>query len=298
MAGAGRCRNDHQDQGDTTIMRIMSLNAWGGTLHRPLLAYLQATQPDVLCLQEAIHSPATDQDWLTYRDGNHTLPQRANLFREIAAILPDHVATFCPAAQGVLWDGNQPIPSQWGIATYVHQALPVIGQTQGFVHKTFSAHDYGEHPRSRNAHVVRVHDYAHDRPVCIAHMHGLRDLRGKIDTPERLEQALRMVTLIKTIAEPDDPLMVCGDFNVEPTSDTFAILARLGLTDLVTSGGYVSTRSSHYAKPGRFADYLLVNEHVDVREFTVVTHPEVSDHCPLLLDIGAPPHPDHQPGSI
>jgi endonuclease/exonuclease/phosphatase family metal-dependent hydrolase len=30
---------------------------------------------------------------------------------------------------------------------------------------------------------------------------------------------------------------------------------------------------------------MLVNDRVEVRSFTVVTDPEVSDHCPLLLEI-------------
>ena len=37
-------------------MRLMCLNAWGGTLHDELLAFLAAETPDVLCLQEVIHT--------------------------------------------------------------------------------------------------------------------------------------------------------------------------------------------------------------------------------------------------
>ena len=37
-------------------MRIMSLNGWGGKLHEALISYLQSDQPDVLCLQEVVHS--------------------------------------------------------------------------------------------------------------------------------------------------------------------------------------------------------------------------------------------------
>ena len=57
------------------------------------------------------------------------------------------------------------------------------------------------------------------------------------------------------------------------------------MTELVTARGYDSTRTSHYKKPGRFADYMLIN-HVDaVKSFDVIYHPEVSDHCPLLLEL-------------
>jgi endonuclease/exonuclease/phosphatase family metal-dependent hydrolase len=192
---------------------------------------------------------------------------------------------FCPAAQGVLWDGDHPVPSQFGIATFVHCSLPIIAQAQGFVHKSFSSHDYGDHPRSRNAHVVRIYDYVTNQAICVGHMHGLRDLRGKADTPERRAQAERLAALVRTVAEEGDPVIVGGDFNVEPGSETFAVLAELGLVDLVTIHGHTSTRTSYYTKPGRFADYLLVNELVSVKEFSVVTAPEVSDHCPLVLDL-------------
>jgi len=266
-------------------MKIMCLNGWGGTLYDPLVSYLQAEQPDILCLQEVIHTPLATKNWLTYRDGGHSLPQRANLFRDVAAILPGHTAIFCPAAQGELWDEEEPVASQWGLATFVRGELPITAQIQGFVHKSFSPNGYGEHPRSRSAHAVRVYDYERCRSLVIAHMHGLRDPKGKMDTPARRVQAEKLVELVSTIAESDDPIIVCGDFNVEPESETFAILARFGLTDLVTATRSAGTRTSHYRKPGRFADYMLVSGKIEVRRFSVVTEPEVSDHCPLILDI-------------
>jgi endonuclease/exonuclease/phosphatase family metal-dependent hydrolase len=267
-------------------MRILCLNGWGGTLWDELDRYLRAEQPDVLCLQEVVHSPMTEEAWLTYRDGDHVLPQRANLFREVCAALPGHRGSFCPAAQGVLWDGNRAVPSQWGLATFVRDNLAVVAQAQGFVHGAFSPAGYGAHPRSRTAHAVRVHDFERGWPVTIVHMHGLRDpAQGKADTPERLAQAYRLAHLVGSVAEPGDRLVVCGDLNVEPESQTFAILAELGLRDLVTGRGHLDTRTSHYRKPGRFADYLLVNDAVEVLAFEVVAEPEVSDHRPLLLTI-------------
>jgi endonuclease/exonuclease/phosphatase family metal-dependent hydrolase len=266
-------------------VRIICLNGWGGKLHDALADYVRAAAPDVLCLQEVVHTPASEEAWLDYRDGDHILPQRANFFRDIADTLPDHAATFCPAAQGDLWGGDRVIPSQWGLATFVRKSYPIVGQIQAFVHKGFSADGYGDHPRSRNAHAVRLYDFEQNRPVCVIHTHGLRDLNGKMDTPERVAQANRLVDLVRAIAMPGDQIVLCGDFNVGPDSQTFDILADLGLRDLVTSRGHTSTRTSHYKKPGRFADYMLVNDVVDVKRFEIVTDPEVSDHCPLLLEI-------------
>lgn len=263
----------------------MCLNAWGGTCHDLLLPYLQDQKPDILCLQEVVHSPATTKQRLTYRDGAHVLSQQANLFRDISAALPEHVAVFCPAAQGVLWDEDQPIPSQWGLATFVHQSCPIVGQVQGFVHKSYSPDGYGAHPRSRSAHGIRVYDDKAHRFLSVTHMHGLRDLSGKHDTPERAAQAQRLLEMSRQVSDPEDLTIVCGDFNVEPDSKTLTILEEAGLTELVSARGYKSTRTSLYKKPGRFADYMLINQTDAVKDFRVIYDPEVSDHCPLVLEV-------------
>jgi hypothetical protein len=266
-------------------MQIMCLNGWGGKMHEEVIAYLQAAAPEVLCLQEVVHSPASDKDWLTYRDGDHVLPQRANFFRDVTRALPDHVAVFCPAAQGVLWDGDTAIPSQFGLASFVHKSLPLVGQVQGFVHKGYSPDGYGDHPRSRNAHGVRIYDDSANRFVSVTHMHGLRDLRGKMDTPERRAQVDRLLGLSQQLAQPEDLIVLCGDFNVEPESETLRVLAQAGMVELVTGRGFTSTRNSLYPKPMRFADYMLINDEAAVRGFDVVHDPEVSDHCPLVLSL-------------
>lgn len=266
-------------------MKIMCLNGWGGKLHEQLLPYVQTTAPDILCLQEVVHSPASDKDGLTYRDGDHVLRQRANFFRDVCRALPDHVAIFCPAAQGELWDDDQAVPSKWGLATFVHKSIPIVGQVQGFVHKSYSPVGFGDHPRSRSAHGVRVYDYGSGRFISVTHMHGLRDLRGKMDTPERTAQAKRLLELSRQLSEAGDVSVICGDFNVDPQSETLSLLADAGFSELVTGRGFSSTRNSHYKKSGRFADYMLINDANAVQDFDVVYDPEVSDHCPLVLTL-------------
>jgi len=270
-------------------MRVVSLNAWGGRLHDPLIPYLVAADPDVLCLQEVVHTPAANAEWLIYRDHGTDLPQRANLFREVRNALPSHQAIFCPAAQGDLFDGDKRVPSEWGLATFVRSNYPIIGQAQDFVHGEFAAAGWGDHPRARNAHAIRLFDRATSSVVTVAHMHGLRDLAGKADTPARLAQAAKLVALVGGLRRDGDKLVVCGDFNVLPGSATLRALADLGLTDLVTSRGHTDTRTSHYRKTPRFADYMLVSDTVTVRHFDAVAQPEVSDHRALLLDFDEHP---------
>ena len=266
-------------------MRIVSLNVWAGRLHEPVLRYLAEVDADVLCLQEVSRTPGTPSDWLIYREPGLELPQRANFFDELTAALPGHDGFFFPTARGPLFDGDKPVASLFGLATFVRKSLPVIAQAADFVHGRFSPGGWGEHPRARNAHCIRIADPAGGTSITIAQMHGLREASGKADTPARLDQAEALAGLIARIWPGQERLVVCGDFNVLPGSATFQTLARLGLADLVTAHGHTDTRTSHYAKPGRFADYLLVTPDVEVTAFEVIAQPEVSDHRPLLLDL-------------
>ena len=267
-------------------LRLLSLNAWGGRLHTSLMPYLAEADPDVLCLQEVVRTPSARSEWLVYRDGDVELPQRANLFEEIRAAFPTHDAFFCPTARGALHDSNgKTFLSEFGLATFVRRSYPVIGQALDFVYGDFSADDWGDHPRARNAHCIRLFDYEGNFTVTIAHMHGLRDPSGKRDTPARKQQAAALVRLIERTRRENERLIVCGDFNVLPSSVTFDLLRTLGLSDLVIGRGHTDTRTSYYGKAERFADYMLVTPQVSVLSFDVVREPEVSDHRPLLLDM-------------
>jgi len=267
-------------------VRIVSLNAWGGRVFDPMAPFFKSVDADVLCLQEVLRTPGAGRRWLTYRGDGAELPQRANLYDEIRDAHPGHDAAFHPAARGELFDGEKVFLSEFGLATLVRNSLPVVGAALDFVHGEFSPDSWGEHPRPRNAHCLRLFDTAGGAPIVVAHLHGLRELAGKQDTPHRRAQAHALVRLIRTIWRPGERLVVCGDLNLLPGSETFAILGELGLIDLVTGRGFTDTRTSFYAKDNRFADYLLVTPNVDVRRFDVISSPEVSDHRPLLLDIG------------
>lgn len=267
-------------------LRIVSLNAWGGRVHAPLMRYLVDVDADVLCLQEVVRTPASRADWLVYRDHNVELPQRANLFEEIRAALPDHDAYFASVARGELFDGEKSVPSEFGLATFVRRSKAVIGQSQDFIHGVFLPDQWGPHPRARNAHAIRVFDYEAGAPITIVQLHGLRDPAGKHDTPARVAQADALVGFIEKLWNGKERLVVCGDLNVLPDSITFEKLAKLGLTDLVVGHGFTDTRTSLYEKPGRFADYMLVTGDVNVTYFEPVAEPEVSDHRALVLDIG------------
>jgi endonuclease/exonuclease/phosphatase family metal-dependent hydrolase len=171
----------------------------------------------------------------------------------------------------------------FGLAVFVDERIPVVGQQSSFVHGSFVDHrEWSIADRPRVAQGVRLVDRAGDRTVTVVHVHGLRDPHGKQDTPARRAQAQRLASLVSGARAPGDLVVVCGDLNLLPDSETFDVLGALGLVDLVGSD---DTRTSLYPKPLRHASYLLVSDPGAVDRFEIQAEPEVSDHRPLVLDI-------------
>lgn len=263
-------------------MRVISLNAWCGGMFEPLAQWLPTCGADVLCLQEVTSTPGY-LGWVTYTDADRTSRQRASLFDDVRAVLPDHQAVFLTCDTGPVHCDDGVVRRQhFGIATFVASHLAVVGTEAAFVHGGFAHHDvWPAEDRGRAAHAVRVADPG-GRCATIAHFHGVRMASGKDDTPARRTQADRVAALITRVRTPGDVVVAAGDMNVLPNSETLAVLAGIGLTDLV---GRSDTRTSAYAKPVRHASYLLVSDVQAVAAFQVVAEPEVSDHRALVLDL-------------
>jgi len=77
--------------------------------------------------------------------------------------------------------------------------------------------------------------------------------------------------------------VLCGDFNLLPDTESLKRLEGIGLRNLIKEYGITSTRTSFYDKPAKFADYALVSEGIEVKDFKILPD-EVSDHSPMYLE--------------
>lgn len=266
-------------------MRLMSLNAWGGNIADPLMGLVDQVHPDILLLQEVTSAVDPSPARLYFKGHGWDLPQQADLYGEVSAMLANHFGLFCPAMQGHLFDDDdRAYRSRFGLATFVHRDVAILEQVQAFVHGAYRSDGWGEPPVPRNMHVLRLFNPASGQPFVVAQLHGLRDLAGKHDTPARMAQAEKIVGLISAVRQPGDAVIFGGDLNLLPDSRTFEVLATAGLTDLVTTRGFTDTRTVLYEKEQRHADYLLVSPAVKVVDFDVPAEPVASDHRPLILD--------------
>lgn len=269
---------------DSCDVRIISLNAWGGAMYDGLAPWLTTCGADVLCLQEMTHT-AELGGWTRFDDAERSLPQRADLLDDVRALLPRHHALFAASDTGPVRDDEGVAHRQdFGLATFVGEALPLVGVRTGFVHGEYAEHrdEWPAGDRPRTAQAVRVFDRGADRFVTVVQLHGLRDPAGKGDTPARRTQAKRLADLVADARGEGDLTVVCGDLNLLPDSETFDVLGGIGLVDLVRES---DTRTSRYRKPVRHASYLLVSDPSAVRRFEILAEPEVSDHRALMLEI-------------
>ncbi|GLY73889.1 endonuclease/exonuclease/phosphatase family protein [Actinoallomurus iriomotensis] len=265
-------------------MRIISLNAWGGAVFDDLTRWLATCDTDILCLQEVTHTP-TANGWTRFEDAERSLPQRADLLSDIRSLLPSHQALFTANDAGPVHDQTGGLHQQeFGLMALTAPGLPLVGIRSTFIHGAYV--EYQSHwpagDRPRAAQALRVFDRQAQRFVTVTHLHGLRDPNGKTDSPARRAQADRLADLITSVSQEGDLIVVCGDFNLLPNSETFQILAKLGLVDLVQDA---DTRTSRYPKPLRHASYMLVSEPSAVQRFEIIARPEVSDHRALMLDL-------------
>lgn len=263
-------------------MRILSVNAWGGAMFDALAAYLPDIDADVVALQEVTRTPGL-RGWTRFEDRDRALPQRADLMTDVAGVLPDHEPWFTVSDTGPVVANGIAHRQQFGLALLTRRSWVRIASREAFVHGSYADHhdEWPHSDRPRAAQVARLRG-PDGRTVVVGHVHGLRDAAGKADTPARRAQAKRLAELVDSVREPGDTVVVCGDLNVLPDSETFTILSDLGLTDLV---GSADTRTARYTKPVRHASYLLVSDPTAVRRFEIVTEPEVSDHRALLVDL-------------
>lgn len=252
-------------------MKIVSLNTWGGRAGREgLLEFFEAHQndTDIFCLQEIWSAPYEHLEGKRVggTEIDHTQIMTSGL-QDITALLPDFTPYFRPH------HGDH-----YGLLMMVKNTLPVNVEGEIFVHKHkgyIPDGDIGNHARNIQFVTITVDG----TPLTIINFHGLWNGQGKGDSEDRLAQSQKIKAFIETLS---GNIVFCGDFNLLPTTESIHVLESTGLRNLIKTYGVTSTRTSHYTKSEKFADYLFVSKEIAVTDFQVLPD-EVSDHSPLQL---------------
>ena len=254
-------------------MKILTLNIWGGRAgSKELLSFIESHKDDVdiFCFQEVWSAPYTHLEG-TKAGGLEINHQNIMVYalQGISEALPDHQYFFHPHHL-----------ENYGLMMLVRKGITILGSGDVFVHKYreyIPEGDIGHH--ARNVQYVTVEQDG--VPITVLNFHGLWNGRGKTDSDERIEQSKNVINFITQLTTP---VVLCGDFNLLPDTESIKMFERGGLRNLIRENGITSTRTSLYTKPEKFADYIFVSPEITVKDFTVLSD-EVSDHAPLSIEI-------------
>lgn len=249
-------------------MKLISLNTWGGMAGKEsLLAFFKKHRDaDVICLQEVFDGGEHMASKLV---GDKPLERIVyTLLQGVDDILPDHQTYFRPH-----------FGDWYGLAIFIKKDFVVTDEGELYVYK-----EKGWHHETDHGNIARTIQWiTFDTPLgarTVINFHGLWNGRGKSDTADRLEQSDRIIAFLKTL---DHPYVLIGDFNLLPDTESLKKFETFGLRNLIREYDITSTRTSHYTKEHRYADYAFVSDGIVVHDFRILPD-EVSDHSPLLVE--------------
>ena len=100
------------------------------------------------------------------------------------------------------------------------------------------------------------------------------------------DERLAQVHRIMDILPHGKPILLCGDFNFEPDSQPYSVIAKK-LRDGILNTRSLPQMTFPADSPDRRIDYIFVNDGIDVLSSRQVDHLDVSvasDHLPLILN--------------
>lgn len=253
-------------------MRIITLNTWSGKAgKKKLLEFFEKHKntTDLFCLQEIWSAPPEDMKWEN-AGGTNFAPEQTMMYgaKEISELLSDHNSYFRPH-----------FLDKYGIMMLVKKNLIVVEEGEEFVHRHsgyLPKGDAGNH--ARNIQYVTLD--INGKPLTVINFHGLWNGKGKTDSEDRINQSKKILEFTKNLS---GDFVLCGDFNLLPETESLKMFETSGLRNLIKEYGVKSTRTSHYTKDVKYADYIFTTKGLDVKDFRVLPD-EVSDHTPLLIE--------------
>lgn len=242
-------------------VKLITLNTWAGLLYEPLEKFIKekSKEIDIFCFQE-VFSGAVN----TRKIRGKVIP---DLYQRLQKLMPDFIGFYAETET-----------NDEGLAMFVNSKLNIQGYGVHFVYgypNSMVDEDYTM--KSSNIQYVVIN--SGKKLYTIVNFHGLWTGGGKEDTEKRI---LQSKNLKKFLDNAGGKKILCGDFNLDINTQSLSIIEDR-MINLVKDNNVTSTRSHHYKKDTRFADYIVVSKDIGVKRFEVLQD-VVSDHLSLFLD--------------
>ena len=242
-------------------MKLITLNTWAGLLYNPLEKFIKAKSKntDIFCFQEVFSGAVNPR-----KIRGKVIP---DLYQRLQKLLPDFTGFYAET------EANDE-----GLAMFVKSKLEIQGYGVHFVYG-YPNSMIGDDYTMKSSNIQYVVINSGGKLNTVINFHGLWTGGGKEDSDKRL---LQSNNLKRFLDNTEGKKILCGDFNLDISTKSLVIVEK-GMRNLIKENKVSSTRSHHYKKDTKFADYILVSNDVKVKRFEVVPD-VVSDHLPLFLN--------------
>ncbi|MEP7167361.1 MAG: endonuclease/exonuclease/phosphatase family protein [Candidatus Woesebacteria bacterium] len=247
-------------------IKILSLNLFeGGLFWENIEAFIKRENPDILCLQEVFN-------------GDQKQPVSFQSVKRLGVLLPDFYSYYSPELFEI-WPHGQ---GDGGNAIY--SRFPLSDEKTIFLHEEYRKilrprreDDFSHYPKNLQSIVVTMDG----KKLHVCNLHGIWGLEGT-DTKERL----RMSKLIVKEIKKKQPLVLMGDFNLKPETETIGNIEKQ-LTNVFKGEMVSSFNMEHKSNPGyatAVVDMFFASKDIKIVAKSVPDD-DVSDHKPLLVTI-------------
>ena len=243
-------------------MKLITLNIWGGRVYEPLMEFLRkySREVDVFCFQESF-------DNLPGHGSTLQPEKRQDIDQDIRKILKGFDGWLAPMQD------HEESP-----AMYVRKTISIKKKGEEFVYRWKNAMVGGDSSTyGVNIQYAQIEQDQKQYTICNMHGHWTPYFKG--DNKARLEQSRNAIKFLDSMPGPK---IFCGDFNMDPDTESMRILEGR-MRNLIKEYEVASTRNHFHSQGSQFADYIMVSPEVTVKDFKVMQD-VVSDHLPLLLE--------------
>ena len=249
-------------------MKIIILNTWGSRSDKEFSDFLIKNQEvDVFCFQEILKGG----------NGRTSRGELKNSYEFTSKILTNHYGYFAKYPDGSYYgEDSSGLDFEFGLACFakkIYKKSFINSVSLNDREQKWS--DYTGRISVGTAMGIKVLDFI------IINVHGIWQGGIKKDTEAKIEQSRRIIELVN---KNEGRKIICGDLNLNSDTECIKMIENLPMRNLIKEYKITSTRTSLYTKNDRLADYVFVDNGIEIINFQVLPD-EISDHAALELDI-------------
>ena len=260
-------------------LSIIFLNTYNARYKDDFFKFLDDNRPDVFCFQEiysGLESAVTSTGSMV------------DQYYQMRLVLGEEYYGYHNVRQEDWPNSAYKKHNPWGNAIFVKKGINVCSYFEEYVLGYRNSADKDNLSKTLPVGAQSVTLLIDEKLISVTNFHGYYAGVGigKGDSPERLLQSKKLLEHLEKL--PGQKILG-GDFNLDPDTESIAIIERSEMQNLIKKYTIQGTRTTKYPEEKRvknpFADYVFCAADVIVSSFSVDTDFSGSDHAPMFLEI-------------